>query len=67
MNCSLYSESLATTYWSGTYMENFLPRNQVSYLSRTQDRRRLGANGTEFGPAMTAEEYTTYFLVSNEL
>ncbi|KAG0614713.1 hypothetical protein M758_6G198100 [Ceratodon purpureus] len=62
MNCSLYSESLATTYWSGTYMEDFLPRNQVSYLSRTQDRRRLGANGTEFGPAMTAEEYTTYFL-----
>jgi hypothetical protein len=54
---ALYSESLATTSWSGTYMEEF-------WKFRESGRRRLGANGTEFGPAMVAAEYEIWFLVS---
>ena len=64
LDCSLYSESLATTYWSGTHLENLLLRKQGSYESLVQGRRRLGANGTQYGPAMTAQEYESYFLVS---
>lgn len=60
LNCSLYSES---TYRSDTSMEDFLSRNQEPYESHVQGRRRLDSNGTEFGPAMVAAEYETYFLV----
>jgi hypothetical protein len=67
-NCSLDSESLATTYWSDTYsMEDFVPWKQEWYESQVQGRRRLGANGTEYGPAVAPEVYNTYFLVSSRI
>lgn len=62
LNCSLYSDRLATTHWSDDYLEETLPHKQEFHTSHFHDRRRLGANGTEFGPAMTAEEYNSYFL-----